>query len=133
MKKSRFLKGKTSLYFHPVLHCLLLAISLFVSDTIINQFLIRHKVVYNGRSPNFKGLLFNKNATDMVQISENLSYKECPMALPKFTTFGLFILFLGTSTIMNQTACCHAVMISEICLHDCLHDHFVQTGFKKFD
>ena len=39
----------------------------------------------------------------------SLSYKERSIILPKFITFGLLILILGTSAIMNQTACCYAV------------------------
>ena len=32
---------------------------------------------------------------------------------PKFNTFGLFIPILGTSAIMDQTACCYNVTTSE--------------------
>ena len=45
----------------------------------------------------------------MAQISHSLSYKLCSITLPKFNTFGLFILILGTSAIMDQTACCYNV------------------------
>ena len=78
-------------------------------SAIIDLFTARHKVVHNGRSPNFKGLLFDKNTTDMAQILQSLSYKVCSIILPKFTTFGWFIPILGTSAIMDQTACCYDV------------------------
>ena len=71
-------------------------------------------MVHNGGSPNFQVLLFNKNTTDMAQISQSLSYKECSIILTNFTTFGLFILILGASAIMNQTAGCYVVTLSEI-------------------
>ena len=50
----------------------------------------------------------------MAQILQSLSYKVCSIILPKLTTFGLFILNLGTSAIMDQTACCYNVTTSEI-------------------
>ena len=50
-------------------------------------------------------------------------------ALPKFTTFGLFILNLGTSAIMDQTACCYNVTTSEIGLKVDLSLGFVDTLF----
>ena len=59
-------------------------------------------------------LLFNNNATDMAQILQSLSYKEFPITLPKFTTFELFILILGASSIMGQKASCYTVTTSEI-------------------
>ena len=83
----------------------------------MDQFTTRHKVVYNGRSSRFYGLLFNKKATYMARILQSLSYKVCSITLPKFNTFGLFILILGASTIMDQTACCYNVMISETGLY----------------
>ena len=45
---------------------------------LIDLFPIR-QVVHNGGSPNFQVLLFNKNITDMAQILQSLSYKECPI------------------------------------------------------
>ena len=53
----------------------------------------------------------------MVQTLQSLSYKEYSIILPKFTAFGSFILILGTSAIMNQTACCHVVTTSETGLY----------------
>ena len=85
--------------------------------SIIDLFTTRHRVVHNGGSPNFKGLLFDKRTTYMGQIFQGLSYKVCSIMLPKFTTFGLFILNLGTSAIMDQTACCYNVTTSEIGLN----------------
>ena len=79
----------------------------------MDLFTTRHKVVHNGGSPNFKGLLFDKKTTYMAQILQSLSYKVCSIILPKINTFGLFILILGTSAIMDQTACCY-VTTSEI-------------------
>ena len=53
----------------------------------------------------------------MVQILQSLSYKECSIILPKFTTSGLFIIILGRSAIMDQTACCYVVTTLEIGLY----------------
>ena len=50
----------------------------------------------------------------MAQILQSLSYKACFIILPKFNSFGLFILILGTSAIMDQTACCYNMTTSEI-------------------
>ena len=77
----------------------------------------RHKVVHNCGSPNLSRLLFHTNTTDMAQILQSLRYKECSIISPKFTTSSLFIVILGTSTIMNQTACCYVVTTSEIGLY----------------
>ena len=71
---------------------------------LIHLFTKRHKVVHNGGSPNFKGLLFDKKTNYLAQILQSLSYKVCTIILPKFNTFGLFIPILGTSAIMDQTA-----------------------------
>ena len=91
----------------------------FQNDKIsIDLFPTRHKVVHNGRSPNFEELLFNKNTADMAQILCSLRYKECSIILPKFTIFGLFVVILDTSTIMDQTACCYVMTTSEIRLCD---------------
>ena len=79
----------------------------------IDLFPTRHKVVHNGGSPNFKGLLFDEKTTYMAQILQSVSYKVCSTVLPKFNTFGLFILIKGTSTIMDQTTCCYDVTTSE--------------------
>ena len=73
-------------------------------DTI-DLFTARQKVVHNGGSPNFKGSLFDKKTTSMAQILQSLSYKVCFNILPKFNSFGLFILILGTPAIKDQTAC----------------------------
>ena len=81
----------------------------------IDLFTARHKVVHNGGSPNFKGSLFDKKATYMAQIlQQSLRYKVCFITLPKFNSFGLFILILGRSAIMDQTACCCNMTTSEI-------------------
>ena len=79
----------------------------------IDLFIIRHKVVHNGGSPNFKGLLFGKKTTYLTQILQSLSYNVCSIILPKFTTFGLFIPILDTPAIMDQTACCYNVTTSK--------------------
>ena len=71
----------------------------------IELFTTRHKVVHNAGSPKFKGSLFNKKTTYMAQILQSLSNKVCFIILPKFNKFGLLILILGTSAIMDQTAC----------------------------
>ena len=83
------------------------------ADGSIDLFTTRHKVVHNGGSPNFKGLLFDKRINYLAQILQNLSYKVCSIILPKFNIFGLFIPILGTSAIMDQTACCYNVTTSE--------------------
>ena len=43
----------------------------------------------------------------MAQIVRSLSYKECSVILPKFTKFGVFILIMSTSSIMDKRACCY--------------------------
>ena len=48
---------------------------------------------------------------------QSLSYKVCSVILSKFNTFGLFISILGTSAIMDQTACCHRLTTSETGLY----------------
>ena len=53
----------------------------------------------------------------MAPISHSLSYKVCSITLPKFNTFGLFILILCTSAIIDQTACCYNVTTSETGLY----------------
>ena len=80
----------------------------------IDLFTTRHKLVHNGGSPNFKGPLFDKKTTYMAQILQSLSYKVCFIILPKFNSFGLFILILGTSAIMDQKVCCYNMTTSEI-------------------
>ena len=80
----------------------------------IDLFRTRHKMVHNGGSPNFKESLFDKRRTYMAQILQSLSYKVCFIILPKFNSFGLFILILGKSAIMDQTACCYNITTSEI-------------------
>ena len=55
--------------------------------------------------------------TCMVQILHSLSYKVCSITLPRFDTFGFFILILGTSAIIDQTACCYNVTTSKTGLH----------------
>ena len=49
----------------------------------------------------------------MAQILLGLSYKVCFITLPKFNKFGLFILILSTSAIMDQTACYYNVTTSK--------------------
>ena len=83
----------------------------------IDLFTTPHKVVHNGGSLNFKGLLFDKKTNYLAQILQCLSYKMCSITLPKFNTFGLFIPILGTSAIMDQTACCYNVTTSETGLY----------------
>ena len=82
--------------------------------TLLELFTTRHKVVHNGGYPNFKGSLFNEETTYMAQILHSLSQKVCFIILPKFNKFGLLILILGTSAIMDQTACCYNMTTSEI-------------------
>ena len=53
----------------------------------------------------------------MAQILHSLSYKVCSITQPKFDTFGFFILILGTSAIMDQTACCYDVTTSKTGLY----------------
>ena len=81
---------------------------------MIDLFTTRHKVVHNGESPNFKGSLFDKKTTYMAQILQSPSYKVCFIILPKFNSFELFTLILGTSAIMDQAACCYNMTTSEI-------------------
>ena len=50
----------------------------------------------------------------MANILQNLSYEECSCISPKLTTFSSSILILGTSAIMDQTACCHVDTTSKI-------------------
>ena len=61
----------------------------------------------------FKGLLFDKKTNYLAQILQSLSYEVYSIILPKFKSFGLFIPVLGTSAIMDQTACCYNVTTSE--------------------
>ena len=84
---------------------------------LIDLFTTRHKVVHNGGPPNFKGLLFDKKTNYLVQILRSLSYKVCSIILPKFNTFGWSVPILGTSAIMDQTACCYNVTTSETGLY----------------
>ena len=84
----------------------------------IDLFTTRHKVVHKGGSSNFKGSLFDKKTMYMAQILQSLSYKVCFIILPKFNSFGLNILILGTSAIMDQAACCYNMTTSEIGLYD---------------
>ena len=60
----------------------------------------------------------------------SLSYKVCSITLPKFNTFELFILILGTSAIMDQAACCYNVRTSETCLYPnfCVTAHWKGPG-----
>ena len=81
---------------------------------LIMHFTARHKVVHNGGSQNFEGSLFNKKTTYVAQILQSLSYKICSVILPKFNKFGLFILILDISAIMDQAACCYSMTTSEI-------------------
>ena len=83
----------------------------------IDLFTTRHKVVHNGRSTNFRRLSFDKKTNYLAQILQSLSSKVCSIILPKFNTSGLFIPILGTSAIMDQTACCHRVTTSETGLY----------------
>ena len=62
-----------------------------------------------------------KKATYMAQILQTLNYKVCFIILPKFNKFGLLILILGTSAIMDQTACCYNMKTLEIGLYN--HDN----------
>ena len=83
------------------------------TEASIDLFTTRHKVVHNGGSPNFKGLLFDKKTNYLVQILQSLGYKVCSIILLKFNTFGLFIPVVGTSASMDQTGCCYNVTTSE--------------------
>ena len=71
----------------------------------------------------------------MAQILHGLSYKVCSITLSKFNTFGLFIMILGTSAIMDQTACCYNVTTSETGLYrsqsvlNLARDYFIQAPF----
>ena len=88
-----------------------------MGNFLIDLFTTRHKVVHNGGSPNFEGSFFNKKTTYMAQILQSLSYKVCFIILPNSNKFGLLILILGTSAIMDQTACCYNMMTLEIGLY----------------
>ena len=88
--------------------------SLSFSSPLTDLFTTRHKVVHNGWSPNFKRSLFDEKTTYMAQTLQSPSYKVYYIIISKFNTFGLFILFLGTSTIMDKTACCYNMTTSEI-------------------
>ena len=79
----------------------------------VDLFTTCQKVVHKGGSPNFKGLLFVKETNYLAQILQSLSYEVCSIILPKFNIFGLLIPILGTSAIMDQTACCYKVTTSE--------------------
>ena len=81
------------------------------------MFTTRHKVVHNSGSTNFRRLSFDKKTNYLAQILQSLSFKVCSIILPKFNTFGLFIPILGTSAIMDKTACCHRVTTSETGLY----------------
>ena len=83
----------------------------------IDLFTTRHKVVHNGLSLNFKGLLFDKKTNYLAQILQSLSYKVYSIIPPKFNTFRLFIPILCTSAIMEQTACCYNMTTSETGLY----------------
>ena len=87
-------------FFSEIVHC-------------IDLFTTRQKVVHNGGSPTFKGLLFDKMTNYLAQILQSLSYKVYSIILPKFKSFGLYIPLLGTSAIMDQTVCCYNVTTSE--------------------
>ena len=53
----------------------------------------------------------------MAQILQSLSYKVSFIIPAKFNSFELFILILGTSAIMDHTACCYNMTTSEIGLY----------------
>ena len=53
----------------------------------------------------------------MAQILHSLSYRVCSITLSNFNTFGLFIMILSTSAIMDQTACYYNVTTSETGLY----------------
>ena len=80
-------------------------LSLFHRSSRIDLFTTRQKVVHNGGPLNFKVLLFDKKTNYLAQILQSLSYKVCSIILTNFNTFGLFTPILGTSAIMDQTAC----------------------------
>ena len=53
-------------------------------------------------------LLAGSNCTmDVVQILQSLSYKVFLIVLSKLAKFGLFIVNLGISTIIDQAGCCY--------------------------
>ena len=90
----------------------LISVSKCNLNCTLDLFTTRHKVVHNG-GPNFKGLLFDKKTNYLTQILQSLSYKVCCIILSKLNAFGLFIPILGTSAIIDQTACCYNVTTSE--------------------
>ena len=93
----------------------------------IDLFPTGHKVVHNGGSSKFKGLFFNNKTTDMAQILKSFSYEECSILISlKFTTFGSFILILGTSLIMDQTACFYVLTALEIGLYRLSYDYTIR-------
>ena len=68
----------------------------------IDQFTWHHRVVHNGRSSKLEGSLLNKNAPDMLQILQGLSYAIYKTTLLKFATFRLFSLALGLSPLWTR-------------------------------
>ena len=70
----------------------------------------------------FLSVVIQENTTHMAQILQSLNYKKCSMILPEFSTFELFILILGASSTMDQTASCYVVTTSEIGLLNFFYD-----------
>ena len=56
-----------------------------------------------------KGCYSTKTQLIWYKFCKALIHNECSIILSKFITFGLFILILGKSAIMDQTACCYDV------------------------
>ena len=66
----------------------------------------------------------------IAQILQSLSYKVCWIIIQKFNTLKLFILILGASTIMDQTACCYNVTTSETGLYS-TQSVFIRTDLYQ--
>ena len=103
---------------YQIKSCRPLQLNFGLNHLTIDLFTTRHKVVHNGGPLNFKGLLCNKKTNYLAQILQSLSYKMCSVIIPKFNKIELFVLILGTSAIMDQTACCYNVTTSETGLHN---------------
>ena len=58
-------------------------------------------MVYNGDFQTFIAVT-HKNTTYVTQIFQDLGYKVCSTAVPKFVPFGLFILVTGKTAIIHH-------------------------------
>ena len=75
-----------------------------ITQLFMDQFRSHDKLIHNARFPNFESVIIHKNTTDMVKLSQGLSYY-----IAKFGSFTL-----GASAIVNQKACSYAVTTMNI-------------------